>query len=117
MAAISNELRTTPWQEYIKDSDLRPYLSAKLKALESGPVWCTWPNPKVRIQLSKPDLITHRSWIVFVHKARFGLGRYSNKDGKRALNCKWLEGAGPDTVYVHDIRAVVVDGSDRIGGA
>lgn len=94
-------------------TDHRPALSQKLKELDvQEVVWWTWPYPRVRLKLARPlsDPPQPSGWVVFVHRSRFGVGLYADKDGETVQCCRWVDGRpGPECVYVHDIRAVVVE--------
>jgi hypothetical protein len=97
--------------------DIRAVLSDKLKELANGAtdVWVTWPYPHTRMRLSntarpaKQDK-TAQEWVLFVHKGRFGVGYFFDKNGPHVGGCKWVDGrSGPDQLYVHDIRADIVE--------
>jgi hypothetical protein len=100
-------------------SDPRPVISSKLKELETQlEVQCPWPNPEMTLTLTKvPESMWYMGWVIFVHRGRFGLGIFVEKDGPRVGDCRWADGrGGPEALYAHDIRAIVVGSSPPLPG-
>lgn len=96
--------------------DPRPEISRKLREAEAQEhAWLTWPNPPQRLKVKAASTLTATdgALVIFVIAGRFGLGRFTSKDGKRVVDAMYADGRAGSlrSVRVHgdEVRAEVLE--------
>jgi hypothetical protein len=99
--------------------DPRPLISERLRRVHSWDfVWLNWPGTRLRLKIRRPDPPpVDGEHVIIVHKGKFGLGCYVEKDGMKVFDVAFHDGTQRSQLYVRwrDIRAVVIEahGKDK----